>query len=154
MKGRIAKRNVMIVYSNQLKDKIGVMFGKRTTTYGGNAIRYHAALRFECVMTGRIKGKGGDAEGITMKVDNQKNKCWLPYRKAEGIEFMFDGGFNYEQSLLMALESKGMVTKSGLKYKIHPLGNGFDMRKADFINKLRGDPVLAGRMREVLDASI
>jgi recombination protein RecA len=156
MNGRIAKRNVMVVYSNQLKAKIGVMFGKKTTTYGGNAIRYHASLRFECVYTGKLKGKakGAPIDGITMNVDNYKNKCFMPYKKLQGLEFSFSGGFNFAHCLLLALLEKGLVQKKGAKYTIYPLGKDVSMMKADFVKKVMADPVLATRLREVLDASI
>lgn len=154
MNGRITKRNVMVIYSNQLKAKIGVMFGKKTTTYGGNAIRYHASLRFECVYTGRLKGAGGVVNGITMKVDNQKNKCFMPYKKIDGLEFSFENGFNYAHCLLLALAEKGLAKKVGPRYTIFPLGKDVKMMKSEFAKKLDSTPGLAARLREVVNAAI
>lgn len=154
MNSRIAKRNVMVIYSNQLKSKIGVMFGKRTTTYGGNAIRYHASLRFECVYTGKLKGAKKSVTGITMNVDNYKNKCFMPYKKIEGLEFSFNGGFDYAHCLLLALQEKEIVQKVGPRYTVYPFGKDKKMMKAEFVKLLSEHPNLATRLREVLNATI
>jgi len=114
----IGKRNVMIVYSNQLKDTIGFGF-KKHQTYGGHAIRYHCALRFETTYTGRIKDKG-EINGITINIDNVKNKCLIPYKKIEGLEFRFDKGFDYVQNLILALEAKNIILRNRGVYKILP----------------------------------
>lgn len=130
------ERDIMVVYANKLTDKIGVTFGKRTTTYGGNAIRYHCALRFEAVYTGKIKDKSGKILGMTMKIANVKNKCEMPWQDVDNVEFYFDGGFNKSLSLLDALTYKGLIKKTGPKYS----GCGLDgIRKSDFCKLVDND---------------
>ena len=152
LNSRIAKRNVMIVYSNQLKSKIGVSYGKKTITYGGNAIRYHASIRFECIMIGKLKDKNDEICGINMKLDNQKNKCFIPYRKVEGVEFSFLNGFSYGQNMLYALCEKGLAAKVGPQYNIFCLGKDVKMRKDQFISTIDKDKILGERLRKALDA--
>ena len=153
MNAAIGKRNVLIVYSNQLKDKIGVMFGKRKQTYGGNAIRFHCGLRFETVYTGKLK-KGNEINGITINYESVKNKVWMPYKKIENQEFYFDGGFNYEQSLIMALESKGAIVKKGSKYEVFPLGKGEFYQRSELEKLLKSNHKLRDRLRETINAFI
>lgn len=125
IKKRIAERDVLIVYCNQLKDKIGVSFGDKTQTYGGHALRFHCAIRMKVTYTGKIKSTGGEDKGrtigTTINIENKKNKCLMPWGKIEGIEYNFTNGFNRAQGLLYALEAKGFAIKRGSNYTLEAL---------------------------------
>jgi len=153
MKKKIAKRNVMMIYANQIKEKIGVMFGSKTATYGGKALKYHCTLRFVITYTGKIKGKNNKPVGMTIKVDNIKNKCRMPFRGFEGLEFTFGGGFNYPQALLYALETLGYAKKEGPKYFVYPLGQEASYKKSEFEKLIKNKPVIARKLMEVVNGS-
>jgi len=144
-----AERDALIVYSNQLKDKIGVTFGKRSVTYGGNAIRFHCAIRHEVSYTGRIKNEDGENIGMTMNVINVKNKILPPWQKVEGIELMFEDGFNEDFSLLQALVKKKKAKKIGPKYKIPFLELEFS-NKPSYLKHMKEHPELIPQMLKEL----
>jgi hypothetical protein len=133
-----SERDVLIVYSNKLTDKIGVTFGKRTTTYGGNAIRFHCALRFEVIYTGKLKDSKKSNVGMTMKIVNVKNKCEIPWQQADGIEYHFTDGFNSAFSLLQIMKDKKLVKKTGSKYK-GPWGDE-EMKRGEFMKYVKENP--------------
>ena len=134
IKKRIAKRDVLIIYCNQLKDKIGISFGDKTQTYGGHALRFHCAIRMKSNYTGKLKSTGGDNKGqtigITMKLENKKNKCLMPWGILEGIEYDFKRGFNIAQGLLYALEAKGFAKKKGSNYTLEALTDMVEDKKS------------------------
>lgn len=149
LNSKIAKRNVMVVYSNQIISKIGIMFGRKTQTYGGNAVRYHASLRFECAYIGKLK-EGTNVVGIRQNIENLKNKCYTPFLKIEDLEFNFSKGYNYYKSLVIALDRLGYVKKSGVNYIIWSLGKDKKMRMADFTKLLIQDKVLCTKFERLI----
>jgi protein RecA len=147
----IGKRNVMIVYSNQLKDNIGFGY-KKYQTYGGNAIRYHCALRFETTYTGKIKGKN-EVKGITINIENVKNKCLIPYKKIEGLEFDFKNGFDDAQNLILALELKNLLIRERKDYKLLPISKDTVYSHLELTNMLKKED-FRKKMIECINASL
>jgi len=152
IKKRLSSRNVMIVYCNQLKDKIGVTWGDKTQTYGGNALRFHSTIRIKVSYTGKIRFTSGlykgDACGITMKFENKKNKCLPPWGVVDGLEFDFIKGFNRKQSLLHALEHKKIAKKSGTTYKVSTLDTKMKFTWKEFCKYVDKHPWLEEKLLE------
>lgn len=145
IKKRLAERNAMIIYCNQLKDKIGVSFGDKSQTYGGHALRFHCSLRFKVSHIGRIwKGTGATREllGINMRIDNKKNKHLIPWQSVNSIAYNFDGGFNEAQGLLLALETKKLASKSGSSYYLEAF---LDRKK-----KLKGQGITMAKFKQLI----
>lgn len=152
IKRNISKRDVLIVYCNQLKDKIGMSWGDKTQTYGGNALRFHSAIRLKISYTGKLRytsgDKKGEIRGITVKIENKKNKILLPWGVIEELEFDFTKGFNQEQALLYGLQYKGLAEKSGTKYKIYNLDTDKDYTMKDFEKLIRNNPHIKRKLVE------
>jgi len=149
---RISTRNVLVVYSNQPKAKIGVAFGRRSDMYGGVAIKHHCSLRFDVKYVGKIKGDDNEISGIRMNIENTKNKCALPFRKVEELPLYFDKGFDYVQALLMALVSTGVATKKGPWYSI-PMLKDKQLRQTDVVKMLDSEPELYEKLRAAINES-
>ena len=150
IKARIAKRNVLIVYNNQLKDKIGVSFGAKTQTYGGNALRFHCALRWSLTHKGRVK-KGADAVGMEILMKNMKNKCLMPWGEVDSLTYKFDVGIDQSTALLMALQKKNLITKTGANYIIPGLSSTEPYTAITFRNLLEREPWVFTQLTEVIN---
>lgn len=111
-----AKTNTTLIFINQMRDKIGVMFGNPETTTGGNALKFYASMRFDIrrsVAKGNdIVDKGGLRIGNLVTVKVIKNKCAPPFRKAEFDVLYGEGIDNYGELVEMAVEI-GIIEKTG-----------------------------------------
>ena len=124
--GIVKKTNTTIIFINQIRMKIGVMFGSPETTSGGNALKFYASLRLDIRRVGTIK-KGEDSVGNQVKVKVVKNKVAAPFRVAN-FDIMFNQGINYCGELVdLGVENK-LVQKSGtwFSYGQTRLGQGRD----------------------------
>lgn len=130
--GIVKKTNTTIIFINQIRMKIGVMFGSPETTTGGNALKFYASVRLDIRRIGTIK-KGEESIGNQVKVKVVKNKVAAPFRLAM-FDIMFNQGINYHGELIdLGVESK-LVQKSGtwFSYGETRLGQGRD-NAADFL---------------------
>jgi recombination protein RecA len=131
--GIVKKTNACVVFINQIRMKIGVMFGSPETTPGGNALKFYSSVRLDIRRIGSIK-QGDNVIGNNVKVKVVKNKVAAPFKVAK-FDIMFNKGINYTGDLLdLAVEEK-IVDKSGawFSYGETRLGQGKE-KACDFIN--------------------
>jgi recombination protein RecA len=127
--GAIKRSNAAVIFTNQLRMKIGVMFGNPETTSGGNALKFYAAVRLDMRRMEAIK-QGGDVIGNRVRVRVRKNKVAPPFKMAE-FDIMFDHGISREGSLLDVAVDSGIIDKRGAYYSFGEtrLGQGRENAK-------------------------
>src|SRR5512140_2277455 len=109
--GAVSRSNTALVFTNQLREKIGVMFGNPETTPGGRALKFYASVRLDIRRIETIKS-GTDAVGSRVKVKVVKNKVAAPFKAAE-FDIMFGEGISREGGLLDVGVAMGIVSKTG-----------------------------------------
>jgi recombination protein RecA len=127
--GAISKSKSTVIFINQIREKIGVMFGNPETTTGGRALKFYASIRIDVRRTGSIK-EGEVSIGNRTRARVVKNKIAPPFRDAE-FDIMFDRGISYEGDLLDLAALANVVEKSGAwyNYKSTRLGQGRENAK-------------------------
>ena len=127
--GIINKSKATVIFINQIRMKIGVMFGNPETTTGGNALKFYASVRMDIRRTGQIK-VGDDILGNRTKVKVVKNKIAPPFRIAE-FDIMYNEGISKTGDILDLAVQHGIVAKSGAfsKYNDETIGQGRDKTK-------------------------
>ena len=126
----ISRSRTIVVFINQLREKIGVMFGNPETTPGGRALKFYSSVRLDIRRIGQIK-KGTDVIGARTRVRVVKNKVAPPFRFCE-FDMMFGQGISWEGDLLTLGVDHGVLTKSGAHYSYDStrLGMGRENAKA------------------------
>jgi recombination protein RecA len=124
--GNIKRSNTIVVFINQIRMKIGVMFGNPETTTGGNALKFYASVRLDIRRIGAIKN-GEEVTGNMTRVKVVKNKVAPPFREAE-FEIMYGQGISREGEIIELASSLGIIEKSGAwyAYKGSRIGQGKD----------------------------
>ncbi|HEV3179568.1 MAG TPA: recombinase RecA [Steroidobacteraceae bacterium] len=124
--GNIKRSNTIVVFINQMRMKIGVMFGNPETTTGGNALKFYASVRLDIRRIGAIKN-GEEVTGNMTRVKVVKNKVAPPFREAE-FEIMYGQGISREGEIIELASSLGIMEKSGAwyAYKGNRIGQGKD----------------------------
>jgi len=151
LSGAISKSKTCVIFINQIREKIGVMFGNPETTPGGRALKFYASVRIDLRRIASLK-KGEEAVGNRVRASIVKNKVAPPFRKAE-FDIMFDEGISKAGSVLDMGEVLGVLQKSGswLLYGEEKLGQGKENARV----YLRENPkVLAKIEKEIRDKAL
>ncbi len=133
--GIISKSKATVIFINQIRMKIGVMFGNPETTTGGNALKFYASVRVDIRRIGQIKD-GDSVSGNRTKIKVVKNKIAAPFRTAE-FDIMYNEGISKTGDVLDLGVEHGVLEKSGafIKYKGETLGQGREAVKKLFAEK-------------------
>ena len=142
----IKRSNTLVVFINQIRMKIGVMFGSPETTTGGNALKFYSSVRLDIRRIGAIK-KGDEVIGNQTRVKVVKNKVAPPFRIAE-FEILYGEGISYEGELIDLGVEHGLVKKAGAWYSYGEdrIGQGKDNAR----NYLREHPQVATEIDRIL----
>jgi recombination protein RecA len=148
--GNIKNANCLVIFINQIRMKIGVMFGSPETTTGGNALKFYASVRLDIRRTGAVK-EGEEVVGSETRVKIVKNKVAPPFRQAE-FQILYGKGIYRNGEIIDLGVQQGLVEKSGAWYSYQ--GNKIGQGKANAAKYLEDNPEVAraieGQIREKL----
>jgi recombination protein RecA len=149
----VAKSKTVVIFINQIRMQIGVMFGNPETTPGGKALKFYTSVRLDIRRIAQIK-KGDEVMGGRVRVKVVKNKVAAPFRQTE-FDLMYNEGISREGELIALGEKFGLIDKSGVSYsyKGEKLGRGYDATR-QFLreNKDIGDRLLAEIRTKLLES--
>ncbi|AXT45744.1 MULTISPECIES: recombinase RecA [Chromobacterium] len=147
--GNIKRTNTLVIFINQIRMKIGVMFGNPETTTGGNALKFYASVRLDIRRTGGIK-KGEEVIGNDTRVKVVKNKVSPPFRQAD-FEILYGEGISRQGEIIELGVKHGFIDKSGAWYAYNgqKIGQGKDNTR----EWLKSNPEIAAEVeRKIRDA--
>ncbi len=147
--GAISKSKTSVIFINQIREKIGVMFGSPETTPGGRALKFYSSCRIDVRRIGQLK-EGEDVVGQRVRVKVVKNKVAPPFRVAE-FDMMHTAGISYEGDVLDLAIAQKLVVRSGawFRYGDLQLGQGREKTRAYMIE----NPALVQELREKILAA-
>ena len=148
--GNISKTNTCCIFINQLREKIGVMFGNPETTTGGNALKFYASVRLDVRRTTQIKD-GEEALGNRTKVKVVKNKMAPPFKKAE-FDIVYGEGISHTGEIVDLGVEYGIITKSGswFSYGDQKLAQGREATKQLISDNAERSEEIEAKIREAL----
>ncbi len=149
----VSKSNTCLIFINQIREKIGVMFGNPETTTGGRALKFYSSIRVDIRRIGSIK-EGDVVTGSRTRVKIVKNKLAPPFREAE-FDILYNQGISYEGDLIDLAVERRLIDKSGawFSYKGERLGQGRENARAFIKDHLDIAQVLDVKLREMLGLS-
>lgn len=149
--GVISKSNTIIIFINQLREKVGVVFGNPETTTGGRALKFYASIRMDVRRTESLKGTNGEFIGSHTKVKIVKNKVAPPFKTAE-FDIMFGEGISRESELVDMAVNFDIMKKSGawFSYGETRVGQGRENTK----QYLKDNPDIANEIEAKIRAKI
>jgi len=149
--GAAARSRTCVIFTNQIREKIGVMFGNPETTTGGNALKFYASIRLDIRKIAVLKDPAGEANGNRCKVKVVKNKMAPPFRIAE-FDITYSQGISRAGSILDVATEMGLVEKRGSWFGFggEQLAQGREATKL----LLESDPALADRILESIKAKL
>jgi recombination protein RecA len=148
----IGKSRAIIIFINQIRMKIGVMFGNPETTTGGNALKFYSSIRLDVRKTETIEaGKDTDAIGNRVKVKVVKNKVAPPFRRAD-LDILFGKGISAAGSLLDGAVKHGLIDKKGAWYSYgeEKVGQGRDSAREFLIQNAGIALEIEGKLRKIM----
>ena len=137
--GNVKRSNTLVIFINQIRYKIGVMFGSPETTSGGNALKFYSSVRLDIRRIGTVK-EGDEAVGNETRVKVVKNKVSPPFKQAE-FQIIYNKGINRLGELLDRGSDLGIVEKSGAWYSLE--GEKIGQGKANAVEFLEENPKIA-----------
>lgn len=145
----VAKTNTCVIFTNQIREKIGVMFGSPETTTGGRALKFYASLRLDIRRIATVKAPDGQAQGSRVKVKVVKNKLAPPFTECE-FDIMYDEGISRSGSLLDVALELGILEKRGSWFALGDtqIAQGREGTK----KAIRTDAALAQKLEEAIKA--
>jgi recombination protein RecA len=146
----IKKSNCLVVFINQIRMKIGVMFGSPETTTGGNALKFYASVRLDIRRIGAVK-KGDEVIGSETRVKVVKNKVAPPFRQAE-FEILYGEGTSREGEIIELGVRENLIDKSGAWYSYN--GDRIGQGKENVRQFLRDNPAIADEIDQQLRARL
>jgi recombination protein RecA len=148
--GNIKRSNTMVIFINQIRMKIGVMFGSPETTTGGNALKFYSSVRLDIRRIGAIK-KGDEVIGNQTRVKVVKNKVSPPFKMAE-FEILYGGGISREGEIIEHGVAQGIIDKAGswYSYKSDRIGQG----KENVREFLKAHPDVAAEIEQQIRARL
>src|SRR6201988_4671188 len=148
--GNIKRSNTIVIFINQIRMKIGVMFGNPETTTGGNALKFYATVRLDIRRIGAIKN-GEEVVGNQTRVKGVKNKVAPPFREAE-FEIMYGSGISREGELIELGAANGIIEKAGAWYSYN--GERIGQGKDNARNFLQQNKEIAREIEEQVRAKL
>jgi recombination protein RecA len=148
--GNIKRSNTMVIFINQIRMKIGVMFGNPETTTGGNALKFYASVRLDIRRTGSIK-KGEEVIGNETRVKVVKNKLAPPFKEAE-FDILYGDGISREGEIINLGVQTGLIEKSGAWYSY--AGNRIGQGKDNARDYLKQYPTVAREIEDKIRAKM
>ena len=148
--GNIQRSNTMVIFINQIRMKIGVMFGNPETTTGGNALKFYASVRLDIRRTGAIK-KGEEVVGNETKVKVVKNKVAPPFKQAN-FDIIYAQGISHEGEIIDIGVQEGIVDKSGAWYSY--AGNRIGQGRENVRDYLKEHADVANEIEEKIRAKV
>jgi len=148
----LSRSNTCAIFINQIREKIGVMFGNPETTTGGRALKFYASIRLDIRRIGGIKGSDGGLDiGSRVKVKVVKNKCAPPFQAAE-FDILFNEGISHMGSIIDIGVEKNIIDKKGtwFSYQTTRLGQGREAAR----DELKANPKLAQEIEAAIYAKI
>jgi recombination protein RecA len=147
--GSVSKSNTTVIFINQIRMKIGVMFGNPETTSGGNALKFYSSVRLDVRRIAAIK-EGDEVVGARTRVKVVKNKVAPPFRQAE-FDILYNEGVSFEGDLLDLGVDAGIVEKSGSWYSYE--GERIGQGRENARRFLKESPDVRGRLADAVYAS-
>ncbi|MFC5698184.1 recombinase RecA [Pseudomonas sp. LFM046] len=144
--GNIKNANCLVIFINQIRMKIGVMFGNPETTTGGNALKFYASVRLDIRRTGAVK-EGEEVVGSETRVKVVKNKVAPPFRQAE-FQIMYGKGIYRTGEIIDLGVQLGLVEKSGAWYSYQ--GNKIGQGKANAAKYLEDNPEVGSAIEKII----
>ncbi len=144
--GNIKNANCLVIFINQIRMKIGVMFGNPETTTGGNALKFYASVRLDIRRTGAVK-EGEEVVGSETRVKVVKNKVAPPFRQAE-FQILYGKGIYRNGEIIDLGVQLGLLEKSGAWYSYQ--GNKIGQGKANAAKYLEDNPEVGSNIEKAI----
>jgi recombination protein RecA len=148
--GNIKRSNTLVIFINQIRMKIGVMFGSPETTTGGNALKFYSSVRLDIRRIGAIK-KADEVVGNETRVKIVKNKVAPPFKQVE-FDILYGEGISHEGEIIDIGVKEGIVDKSGAWYSYN--GERIGQGKDNVRNFLKENPDMADEIEAQIRARL